>query len=66
MNGFIPFLPFLIFLIIGLVIQFPIVGWCCDDTHRRGKSAIMVCIAALFFFPWGLIFRPDPIGPEDG
>jgi hypothetical protein len=29
----------------------------------------MVCIAVLFFFPWGLvawlIFRPDPIDPED-
>jgi len=70
MNELIPFLPVLIFSIIGLVIFFSIIGWCCNDASLRGKSAFLVCIAVFCFFPWGLIawliFRPDPIDPEDG
>jgi hypothetical protein len=35
------------------------------DARRRGKSPVLVAIACVFFFPWGLvawlIFRPDPI-----
>jgi hypothetical protein len=35
------------------------------DARRRGKSAVLVCIACVLFFPWGLVawvlFRPDPI-----
>jgi hypothetical protein len=37
---------------------------CIRDARRRGKSAVLVCIACFLFFPWGtlawLIFRPDP------
>jgi hypothetical protein len=36
-----------------------------DDAKRRGKSTVLVCIACILFFPWGLVawilFRPDPI-----
>lgn len=36
-----------------------------DDARRRGKSALLVSIACILFFPWGLVawlvFRPDPI-----
>jgi hypothetical protein len=35
------------------------------DAERRGKSPVLVAIACVLFFPWGLvawlIFRPDPI-----
>ncbi len=35
------------------------------DAKRRGKSPLLVCIACVLFFPWGLVawvlFRPDPI-----
>jgi hypothetical protein len=35
------------------------------DAERRGKSPVLVWIACVLFFPWGLvawlIFRPDPI-----
>jgi hypothetical protein len=37
---------------------------CIGDAHRRGKSPVLVCIACILFFPWGmiawLIFRPEP------
>lgn len=37
---------------------------CISDARRRGKSPLLVCIACILFFPWGmiawLIFRPDP------
>jgi Kef-type K+ transport system membrane component KefB len=36
-----------------------------EDARRRGKSPILVSIAIIFFFPWGLVawllFRPEPI-----
>jgi|HubBroStandDraft_3_1064219.scaffolds.fasta_scaffold345059_1 hypothetical protein len=36
---------------------------CTADAHRRGKSPVLVCVAVILFFPWGLIawllFRPD-------
>jgi hypothetical protein len=36
-----------------------------NDARRRGKSPVLVCVAAIFFFPWGLIawlvFRPNPL-----
>jgi hypothetical protein len=38
---------------------------CITDARRRGKSPLLVTIAVVLFFPWGLvawlIFRPAPI-----
>jgi hypothetical protein len=39
--------------------------WAVNDARRRGKSALIVWVAAVLFFPWGLIawllFRPARI-----
>jgi hypothetical protein len=41
------------------------IGWSARDARRRGKSPVLVCMAVILFFPWGLVawlvFRPDPI-----
>ena len=38
--------------------------WAMNDASRRGKSPLLVLIAVMFFFPFGLLawllFRPDP------
>jgi hypothetical protein len=43
---------------------------CAQDAMRRGKSPWLVTIAAIFFFPWGLIawllFRPEPLDGSSG
>lgn len=50
----------LLFVLLGSAI-----GWCARDARRRGKSPVLVCLAVILFFPWGLVawlvFRPDPI-----
>ncbi|MGP8252096.1 MAG: hypothetical protein ACLQHF_08685 [Terracidiphilus sp.] len=46
-----------------------LLGWAiklaAQDAERRGKSPVLVSIACVLFFPWGLVawilFRPDPI-----
>jgi len=62
--------PVIFFLIAMMAILYPIATWATRDATRRGKSPILVFIAIVFFFPWGLIawlvFRPDPIDPPDG
>jgi hypothetical protein len=39
-----------------------LVTWCAVDARRRGKSAFVVALAVLVFFPFGLlawlVFRP--------
>ena len=39
--------------------------WSIADAKMRGKSPILVCLAVVFFFPWGLVawllFRPEPV-----
>ncbi len=41
---------------------FGYVRWAIEDASRRGKSAVLVFIAVVFFFPLGLaawlLFRP--------
>ncbi len=41
-----------------------------DDARRRGKSPVLVSIACVLFFPWGLVawilFRPAPIDKGKG
>ena len=43
-------------------------NWCIKDAIRRGRSPVFVSIAVILFFPWGwiawLVFRPDPIQPD--
>jgi hypothetical protein len=50
----------LIFALLGFVISL-----CSRDARRRGKSPLLVSIACILFFPWGLvawlIFRPNPV-----
>ena len=40
------------------------------DACRRGKSPLLVFIACVLFFPWGLVawlvFPPDPFDPPGG
>lgn len=48
------------FLVIFLAV---VIAWCVSDAKRRGKSALLVTLIVLFFFPLGLIvwllFRPE-------
>jgi hypothetical protein len=43
---------------------------CVADARRRGKSPILVVIAVVLCFPWGLIawllFRPAPLERPNG
>jgi uncharacterized membrane protein YbhN (UPF0104 family) len=57
-------------LILAVVVFFLVlfgitIKWCVKDARRRGKSPLLVSIAVIFFFPWGLIawliFRPNPL-----
>ena len=58
LGGFVLFALF-------LVIFVTVILFCIHDARRRGKSAILVILAVVFFFPFGLIawllFRPEPI-----
>lgn len=61
-NGFVWFLllsPFAVALFLA--------PWSVADAKRRGKSPLLVLLAVILFFPWGLLawllFRPDPVGP---
>ena len=55
------------FLILLLVLT---VKGCVKDARRRGKSPLLVIIAVIFFFPFGLIawilFRPEPLNSRRG
>jgi hypothetical protein len=59
---------FIVFLLaMGLVSLVGLVRFCVADASLRGKSPLLVCLAAVVFFPWGLfawlVFRPEPIQP---
>lgn len=58
------FLGLIVFVLVCVVLGITIRA-CIDDANRRGKSPILVCIAVILFFPWGmvawLVFRPPPI-----
>jgi hypothetical protein len=57
---------FAVALLIGLV---ALIQFCVKDARRRGKSPFLVSLAAVLFFPWGLIawliFRPGPQDPGE-
>jgi uncharacterized protein (DUF983 family) len=66
MHGVASALPiqFAILIVTLLIVALAMtMKFCVDDAQRRGKSPVWVTIAAVFFFPWGLIawllFRPD-------
>lgn len=58
---------FLLVAIVGalLLALIAYVRFCVRDARRRGKSPVWVVLAAVLFFPWGLIawliFRPRPL-----
>jgi hypothetical protein len=68
LNNVFPMLFGLIVLVTAVVILGMAMRWCINDARRRGKSPTLVCIAVVFFFPWGLaawlLFRPEPM--DDG
>ena len=58
-------LGFLLLALLGITIRA-----CSRDARRRGKSPLLVSIAVIVFFPWGLIawllFRPGPVTAPPG
>lgn len=60
-------LAFAAFLVVLLGVT---IGACITDARRRGKSPVLVCVAVILFFPWGLVawllFRPDPMDGASG
>ena len=56
------------FLVLSpLVLALFLAPWSVADAKLRGKSPLLVSLAVILFFPWGLlawlVFRPEPIGP---
>jgi hypothetical protein len=55
-----PIVVFLVIVVLGVT-----VSACVADARRRGKSPLMVTVAVILFFPWGLVawllFRPQPL-----
>jgi hypothetical protein len=53
-------------LLLPLVLGVFLVPWSIQDAKLRGKSPLLISLAVVLFFPWGLlawlIFRP-PIDP---
>lgn len=51
-----------VLLIVALAVT---IRACVADARRRGKSPLLVTVAVIVFFPWGLIawllFRPRPL-----
>ena len=53
------------FVLAIFAILFSVARFAIRDARKRGKSPLLVAIAAVCFFPWGLIawliFRPEPM-----
>jgi hypothetical protein len=62
---FLGLIVFVLVCVLGVTIRA-----CIDDANRRGKSPILVCVAVILFFAWGmvawLVFRPPPINGSGG
>lgn len=47
-----------------LLVIWKVGSWAISDALLRGKPPVLVFMAVIFFFPWGLIawliFRPEP------
>ena len=56
------------FLLSPFVLALFLVPWSVADAKLRGKSALLVSLAVVLFFPWGLFawlaFRPDLLDPR--
>lgn len=69
MNEYINLWPVFVAAAIFLGLLYMVSQWCIADAIRRGKSPLWVSIAAILFFPWGLIawliFRPDILEPRE-
>lgn len=62
LNGIVWF-----FVLSPFVLALFLVPWSVADAKLRGKSPLLVSLAVVLFFPWGLlawlVFRPDPVDP---
>ena len=60
LNGIVWF-----FVLSPFVLALFLVPWSVADAKLRGKSPLLVSLAVVLFFPWGLlawlVFRPNPI-----
>lgn len=60
LNGIVWF-----FVLSPFVLALFLVPWSVADAKLRGKSPLLVSLAVVLFFPWGLlawlVFRPDPV-----
>ena len=65
LNGIVWFL-----LLSPFIVALFLVPWSIADAKLRGKSPLLVSLAVVLFFPWGLlawlIFRPETINPASG
>jgi hypothetical protein len=54
-------------LLFPLVLAAFLVPWAIQDAKLRGKPPLLIALAVVLFFPWGLlawlVFRPEPIDP---
>lgn len=62
LNGIVWF-----FLLSPIILALFLVPWSVKDARLRGKSPLLVALAVVLFFPWGLlawlVFRPEVINP---
>jgi hypothetical protein len=69
MNTSVNIILFTLVLCATLAVAVLLVRWSVADAKLRGKSRLLVSLAVLFFFPWGLVawvlFRPEPLGPTN-
>ena len=60
LNGIVWF-----FVLSPFVLALFLVPWSVADAKLRGKSPLLVSLAVVLFFPWGLlawlVFRPEPL-----
>lgn len=60
LNGIVWF-----FFLSPFVLALLLVPWSVADAKLRGKSPLLVSLAVVLFFPWGLfawlVFRPGPL-----
>ena len=64
LNGIVWF-----FALSPFVLALFLVPWSVADAKLKGKSPLLVSLAVVLFFPWGLlawlVFRPHPIDPTN-
>jgi len=67
MDALSTILSYAAFLVVLLAVLL-LLQWSIMDAKRRGKPAVLVSLAVVVLFPFGLIawllFRPEPIDPS--